>query len=296
MTTIVMTGATGGLGAKAAAHFTADPGIRLIVGARGAGRTVPGAQVLPLDLVSLASVRDFAAGVQERLGEDKIDALVLNAGLNTSDLQQRTVDGFEVAFAANHLAHYLLARLLLNNVADNGRLVITTSDTHDPGEFPLAPRSMDPQALADPYPGGRLDAFRAYPSSKLANLLTARSFAARDDITGRAIEVIAYNPGFTMDTGLAGSAVWSAVAAKVVLPVLQQVSRLRPGFTPGTSDRAGEALAQLTLGTVKPPPGRIYASVVNAEITYPDPAKLARNDIVRDRLWRESAEMVGLPA
>ena len=77
--TIVMTGATSGLGAHAFAHLAGSPGTDIIVGARGS-RDLPNATVLPLDLASLQSVRDFAEAVKQQLGDRKIDMLVLNAG------------------------------------------------------------------------------------------------------------------------------------------------------------------------------------------------------------------------
>jgi NAD(P)-dependent dehydrogenase (short-subunit alcohol dehydrogenase family) len=86
MTTVVMTGATGGIGRHAAQIIAKEPGTHLIIGARGNGRTVPaGSEVLPLDLMSLDSVRAFADAVKHRLGEGKIDMLVLNAGLQGPD-------------------------------------------------------------------------------------------------------------------------------------------------------------------------------------------------------------------
>jgi hypothetical protein len=72
------------------------------------------------------------------------------------------------------------------------------------------------------------------------------------------------------------------------------ISRFKSAFYPGTPERAGEVLAQLALGTVTPPPGRVYVSLVKGEITFPNPSELARNDDARDLLWRQSAAMVGL--
>jgi NAD(P)-dependent dehydrogenase (short-subunit alcohol dehydrogenase family) len=164
----------------------------IIVGARGR-REIAGATVLPLDLGSLESVRSFAEAVRERLGNAQMNALALNAGAQFRN-DQRSVDGFEMTFAANHLAHYLLARLLMPCMAEGGRLVITTSDTHDPSKMPLAPRTLDPDALAHPT---KSSTARAYSASKLCNLLVARSFAALDDVSQRDISVIAYNPGLT---------------------------------------------------------------------------------------------------
>jgi len=143
---IVMTGATSGLGAAALKRLTAQPNTEIIVGARGS-RDIAGATVLPLDLSSLESVRTFAEAVKERLGDAQINALILNAGAQFRQ-EQRSADGFEMTVAVNHLAHYLLARLLMPCMAEGGRLVITTSDTH--GQWPLAPKTLDPEALAHP--------------------------------------------------------------------------------------------------------------------------------------------------
>jgi NAD(P)-dependent dehydrogenase (short-subunit alcohol dehydrogenase family) len=275
----------------------AQPDTRVIVGARGAGPD--GVEALPLDLASLASVRTFAKAVQERLGGAPINMLVLNAGAQYRKAGPRSADGFEPTFAVNHLAHYLLARLLLSSLADGGRLVITTSDTHDPAILPFAPKALDPQRLAHPDKPGFSAAVRAYSASKLCNLLTARAFAALDEVMARRIQVIAYNPGLTLGTKLGRAesqrmAPPRAAPNPVVRATLGLVSRFKSAFYPGTLERAGEVLAQLALGTVTTPPGRIYASLVKGELTFPDPSALARSDEARDRLWRDSAAMVGL--
>ena len=172
---VVMTGATSGIGAHALGHLVAQPDAHVIVGARGAG--LKGADALPLDLASLASVRTFAEVVKQRLGGAPIDMLVLNAGAQYAK-GQRSADGFEATFAVNHLAHYLLARLLLPILADGGRLVITTSDTHDPAILPFAPKVLEPQQWA--HPDNPRSPIRAYPASKLCNLLTARAPGCQD--------------------------------------------------------------------------------------------------------------------
>ncbi|MCL2585398.1 MAG: SDR family NAD(P)-dependent oxidoreductase [Streptosporangiales bacterium] len=295
--TVVMTGGTAGLGAHALRRMTAEPGTRVIAGVRGEGRTVPGADVLPLDLASLDSVREFAAAVTRETGDDRIDLLVLNAGLQTHPAGRRSADGYELTFAVNHLAHYLLARLLLPRIADGGRLVITTSDTHDPAIVPFGPRALDPRALARPGRGGPGSGFRAYSASKLCNLLTARSFAALEEVRARRIAVVAFNPGLTGGTSLVvrDSPVVRAATTILTHSVFRVAGRFRPAFAMGTPERAGEALAAVALGRVSPPDGRVYVSLVKGEITFPDPSDLARRDDVRDLLWRESAVMTGLP-
>ena len=139
---------------------------------------------------------------------------------------------------------------------------------------------------------------RAYPASKLCNLLTARGFAALEEVKSRHIHVVAYNQGLTLGTNLGRSGTQRKSQPTRPGPIPRAVfwllGRFNGAFSPGTPERAGEALAQLALGTVSPPSGRIYASLVKGEITFPDPSELARNDDAREMLWRQSAEVVGL--
>lgn len=293
---IVMTGATSGIGAQALELLAREPGARVLVGARGTNRVVPGGvQTVPLDLTSLGSVREFAHAVTEQLAGSPIDVLVLNAAVQMRHLDGRTADGFEITFGVNHLAHYLLARLLLPHVADEGRIVVTTSDTHDPNQVPFGPRSLDPAALAHPAGrGGVGSGFRAYAASKLCNLLTARSLADEPGVRERRIRVIAYDPGLTGGTNLAQLGPWAQRAVSVAgRPLLSLVGRVNPAFAMGTPQRAGQVLAQLATGELAPPPGVVYVSLVRGEVTFPAPSALARDDAVRDDLWTRSAVMVG---
>jgi NAD(P)-dependent dehydrogenase (short-subunit alcohol dehydrogenase family) len=285
-----MTGGTSGLGQVAAQRITAAPDTRLLIGARTSREPF---ETLRLDLTKLASVRQFAQATHETLGANPIHALVLNAGVQVPDINHRTEDGFETTFAANHLAHYLLLRLLLPRLADDATVIITTSDTHDPETNPMgAPKSLDPELLAHPRPDGKSGfraGFRAYAASKLCNLLTARALAAPPEATDRRWRVIAYNPGFTPGTGLNRD--WPAWArlAGVVGTALRPVARL------ATVEQAGDALADLALGQVVPPAGRLYASLVRRRLTWPDPSALAQRDDLMHELWQQSARMVGLP-
>lgn len=294
---VVMTGGTAGLGAHALRHIAAQPDTLVIVGARGSGRTVPrGVEVIPLDLASLDSVREFADAVARRLGDVRIDALVLNAGMQTSNNERRSTDGYESTFAVNHLAHYLLARLLVPHMADLGRLVITTSETHDPAITPIAPKTLDPQALAHPYKRGLGSGIRAYAASKLCNLLTAQSFAALNEVKARQIMVIAFSPGLTGGTSLGRD---SPRAMRVFVTLLMHtifrlIGLFRPEYVISTPERSGEALAEVALGAVTPPRGRIYMSLVKGQPKFPDPSELARSREAQERLWRDSAAMVGI--
>ena len=63
-----------------------------------------------------------------------------------------------------------------------------------------------------------------------------------------------------------------------------------------TPEHAGDILAQLADRTLTPPPGRVYASLVRGQLTYPDPSALAQDPAAREELWRDSADLTGLPA
>ena len=72
-------------------------------------------------------------------------------------------------------------------------------------------------------------------------------------------------------------------------------SLVRPLAGINTIEQAGNAIADLALGTIVPPTGHIYASLVKGTLTWPDPSELAQDDTAMKGLWVESARMVGLP-
>src|SRR3984893_15530968 len=259
--------------------------------------------MLPLDHQPLSNARASSGGAARELGPAQINSLVLNAGLLFPNDDTRSADGFEAAFAVNHLAHYLLLRLLPPRLAQGATVILTTSGTHDTPEktimgFIIAPPLYaDARFLAhperdpnrDPHPliaGGR-----TYSSSKLCNLLTARALAAQPDTRARRLTIIAYDPGHSPGTGLVRNGnfvinlLWKPLA-----PALRLI--LRGSNSP---EAAGHALAQLALGQIPPPFGRIYAALRSGIITWPDPSELARRDDVRDALWRDSGALVDLP-
>jgi NAD(P)-dependent dehydrogenase (short-subunit alcohol dehydrogenase family) len=295
MKTIVMTGGTAGIGLAAAKQLRSRQGVRLLLGARDT-TSVEG-DSRPLDLTRLDSVRSFAAAVQEWLAGSSIDALVLNAGTQFVDVNQRTEDGFETTFAVNHLAHYLLLRLLMPRLATGAIVVITTSNLHDPRTNPIAaPQHADVERLAR---GQTLltarsrdarAAIRAYAASKLCNLLTACHLAASDTAQKQGLRVIAFNPGLTPGTQLARR---HSAALKFLFTVIAPA--LRPIMRINTPEGGGSLLADLALGKIVAPAGRIYASQVKRRLTWPDPSELAGDEAVINKLWADSATLVRLP-
>jgi NAD(P)-dependent dehydrogenase (short-subunit alcohol dehydrogenase family) len=302
MTTIVMTGGTSGFGAIAAERLARSGDARLILGARRA-RPASAGESIPLDLTRLDSVRAFATSVAERLGDTPVDALVLNAGVVRPDDAGRTTDGFETTFAVNHLAHYLLLRLLMPALADGAVVVLTTSGTHDPANRAglAPPRHADAELLAHPDRDPDRDTRprkageHAYTASKLCAVLTARSLAQH-----RRVTAVAYCPGQVFGTGLAKDLsfplrmAWSLLGTSALGWPLRRLNR-----TFNSRSAAGGALADLALGRAEPPmppEGRGYAALRRGELTWPDPSELARRDDLAQELWDDSARLVGLPA
>lgn len=300
MSTIVMTGGTSGFGAIATDRLTLSDNVRLILGAR---QPTAAGESIPLDLAELDSVRAFATLVRERLGDTPVDALVLNAGVILPDIDGRTVDGFETTFAVNHLAHYLLLRLLLPILADRAIVVLTTSGTHDPANHTglTPPRHADAELLAHPERDPdrntqpRKAGEHAYTASKLCTVLTARSLVEHRDGRPRRLTVVAYDPGQVFGTGLAKDLsfplriAWSLLGTSLLGWPMRRLNRNLNSRT-----AAGNTLADLTLGLATPPSGRIYAALRQGQLSWPDPSELAGRDELAQTLWNDSARLVGL--
>ncbi|WP_206039477.1 SDR family NAD(P)-dependent oxidoreductase [Rhodococcus sp. HNM0563] len=296
MAIIVMTGSSSGFG-EIAARLAREKGADVLAGARTVSTNF-----IPVDLACLDSVRAFAATVRQRLGDTPLDALVLNAGLILPNDAERTHDGFETTFAVNHLAHYLLVRLLMPSFAEEARIVITTSGTHDPTLRTglEAPRHADADLLAHPdrdterHLVPQRAGQHAYSASKLCNVLTVRALSVHPDIRARHITALAYDPGQVFGTGLVRSLprprriAWSVFGTALGAP-LRRLDR-----TMNTRAAAGLALASLVSGRTTPPPGRCYAALRSGRLSFPDPSTLARRDDVARALWNDSARMVGL--
>src|ERR1700676_4048572 len=132
--TALITGATSGLGLRAAAELARDPTWHVIVTGRDPERTQAsasriGAEAQSLELGSLQDVRHFAERLRDR-DHPPLQALVCNAGVQFVGAQSPSKDGYDATFAVNHLGHFLLVCLLLERLAAPARVVIVSSGTH----------------------------------------------------------------------------------------------------------------------------------------------------------------------
>ncbi|HXP12882.1 MAG TPA: SDR family oxidoreductase [Stellaceae bacterium] len=192
--TVVITGATSGLGSVAAERL-AQLGARLVLVARNRtkaeamARTLrdrhPGleAQILIADLSSLAEIRKLAAALPE--AAPRIDVLINNAGAIFSR-RETTVDGLERTFALNHMAYFLLTVLLLDRLKAGApaRIVNVASEAHRNASLDFGDLQTEKN-----YSG-----WLAYRRSKLANILFTSELARR--LEGSTVTANCLHPGF----------------------------------------------------------------------------------------------------
>jgi NAD(P)-dependent dehydrogenase (short-subunit alcohol dehydrogenase family) len=190
----VVTGANSGLG-YATARGLALRGARILLACRSEERgaealarlrsEVPGAlaEVRPLDLADLASVRSFAAGYDT----DRLDLLINNAGVMAVPYA-KTADGFETQFGVNHLGHFALTGLLLPRLlaAPGARVISVSSSMHRTGNVEFHDLNSE----------RRYRRWTAYGRSKTANLLFIHELAHRLAAAGADTVAAAAHPGF----------------------------------------------------------------------------------------------------
>lgn len=298
---VIVTGATGGIG-LACARSLAGTGVRhLILLGRDAARLAAaasdighGAQTLRCDLSSMASVRAAATEWESRVRAGTappLAGLVLNAGLQTASGPLRfSPEGYELTFATNHLGHFLLALLLLPGMAEPGRIVVTSSGTHDPstieGRF-NRPYRVDAEALARPAPGrvSRIAHLRRYSTSKLCNLLFAYELDRKLRAAGRDITCNALDPGAVPATGLLRDS-GRMLRALVAGPLLRW-----SGVRVETPEAAGAALARLVLDpALEGVGGRYFAGLRETRSSV-----LSYDESLAAELWRGSLRLCGMP-
>lgn len=180
---MVVTGASAGIG-KATAEALAYAGatVAMVCRSRERGqkamqdiqKKVPGADLhLHLaDLSLMGNVRELAQELSSTY--PVIDVLVNNAGMMPG-LQQLTVEGWEVSWATNHLAPFLLTNLLMDSLlaAPQGRIINVTSEAHRLGQI-----DFEHAGMAKKY-----SAVTAYADSKLANIYFTYELARRTEFT-----------------------------------------------------------------------------------------------------------------
>jgi NAD(P)-dependent dehydrogenase (short-subunit alcohol dehydrogenase family) len=276
-TTIVLTGASDGIGAAAARQLS-DAGHRLILVGRstektGAVAAETGAEHFTADFASLAEVRVLAANIADAVGDGGIDVLANNAGGIFGD-RTPTVDGFEKTMQVNHLAPFLLTNLLLPHLLRARGAVVNTSS--------IAHRLFAHLDVDDLDNTRRFSPNKAYGDAKLANVLFAKSLHAK--FHARGLSAVAFHPG-TVRTNFAAES--SSIMRLLYRTPLRRVLLIGPEkggatlrwFIDGTPDETWISGAYYD--------ERVLTTRVNPQVN--DPA-------LADALWQRSAELTGISA
>lgn len=292
MRTIVITGASDGIGAaasrqlasgrhqashehgrSAATGMPAEGDSRLILVGRSpektrAVATATGAEYHLADFTRLDEVRDLAAALNDTC--DRIDVLANNAGGIFSG-PATTEDGFEKTFQVNHLGPYLLTHLLIDKLLDSRAAVVNTSS--------VGARLFGRIDRDDLNTWRQFSPNRAYGNAKLANILFAKGLHERFHDQG--LSAVAFHPGmvatsFASDTSSYFRRVYHGVLARLLISPEAGGARLQYFIDgePGLSWRSGEYYGK---------PGTISRTNRQAY----DPGLLREH-------WDRSAEMIGV--
>jgi NAD(P)-dependent dehydrogenase (short-subunit alcohol dehydrogenase family) len=279
--TIVITGATSGIGEVAAVRLAAE-GARIVLIARDRQRAAEtlrrlevsapgrGHTVHYADLSRLAQMKRVAQEILAR--EQQIDVLVNNAGALFNQ-RALTEDGLERTFATNHLAYFVVTNLLLERLqaSPGARIISTASAAHERS-------TLD---FADLQSARGFSGMRVYGRSKLMNILFTRELARR--LVGTGVTANCLHPGFVATRFGDASGGW----------LFHTMLRAAKGFAL-TPEKGAETLTYLASSQeVQNVSGAYFVRC--RQVT---PSRAAQSAEDARRLWEVSAQIagVGIPA
>lgn len=311
--TVIITGASSGVGLQAAKALVKRGQWHVLMACRDLSKAEKAAQavgipqgsytIMPIDLASLESVRTF---VQDfRASGRSLDALVCNAAIYLPLLKEplRSPEGYELSVATNHLGHFLLCNLMLEDLkhspAAERRLVILGTVTHNPdelgGKIPPQANIGNLKGLAEGFKapismidGKAFNSVKAYKDSKVCNVLTMRELHRR----------------YHESTGIVFSSLYPGCVATTALfrnhyPLFQKLFPLFQKYITGgfvSEELAGERVATVVAdpeysqsgiywswGNRQKKNGKSFVQKVSPE---------ARSEAKAERMWDLSAKLV----
>ncbi|GGD80103.1 SDR family NAD(P)-dependent oxidoreductase [Microbacterium murale] len=272
--TVVITGASDGIGAAAARRLHADGHEVVVVGRSRAKTRAMAAELkadhLEADYSRLDDVRELAAALASRY--PRIDVLANNAG-GMFGARTETVDGFEQTFQVNHLAPFLLTNLLQDVLLASGAAVIQTSS--------VAARLFGSVDMSDLDSRCDYTPMKAYGAAKLANILFTRELHNR--FHRRGLNAAAFHPGVI-------ASAFAADTSSRAMGFLYN-NRFARRFL-GTPESGADQLVWLAETTPGEAwvPGLYYEKRSIAARVNPQGT---RDDLAHE-LWERSATMTGL--
>jgi NAD(P)-dependent dehydrogenase (short-subunit alcohol dehydrogenase family) len=272
--TIVITGATSGIGEVAAIRL-AEQGARIVFTARDRARaeaTMTKLHKANRDAQHMAHLVDLSLlsemkRVAEEIGrEPAIDVLINNAGA-LFNRRQETSDGLEMTFALNHMSYFVITNLLLPKLKAGARIVSTASGAHRRAKLDF----NDLQSRQG-YSG-----FAVYSKSKLCNILFTREVARR--IAGSGVTANCLHPGFV--------ATRFGDQSGGLLSALVRVAKPFGGISP---EKGADTIVYLASSpNVSSVSGDYF---YECKIDMPSPE--ARSDRDAKKLWDMSAQISGV--
>ena len=274
--TIVITGATSGIGEVAAMRL-ARQGARLLLVARDPRRAervlarlrgaapAAGHGVYEADLSRVSEMKRVGAEIAK--AEPRIDILINNAGAFFS-ARRLTEDGLERTFALNHMAYFVLTCTLIDRLkaAAPSRIVSTASDAHRGARLDFT----DLQGEKG------YDGYKAYGRSKLCNILFSRELARR--LAGTGLTANCLHPGFvaTRFGDRAGGVMSLVIRAAKLFAISPQKGADTIVHLASSPEAAGSS-------------GGYFYKCLPAT-----PTAEARDDAAAARLWAESVRIAGV--
>lgn len=281
MKNILLTGATSGIGEAAAMKF-AELGYNLFLTARNPAKaeevdakirsSSPAAQIHWL-MGNFAKLEDVRKIANDFIGlGEPLDLLFSNAGLATGK-RELSHDGFEMMFAVNHLAPFLLTNLLLEKLCEGegeARVVLTASAAY---------KFVNELNVDDLQWQSKFKPMQAYGHSKLANILFTQSLAQKlpERAPRKSMAINCFHPGF-VGTGLASD----TRTGKIVMGLF------RPFIRSGMKG----AETGIYLATDPEVHGRMGGYYMDCKQQKLKPH--ARDMKKAEALWQASAELCGL--
>ena len=273
--TVVITGATSGIG-QAAAEKLAAAGARIVLVARDRTRgdaaltrlrsIGPGAthRAYYADLSLVAEMK--RVGREIATAEPRIDVLINNAG-GMFNRREVTKDGLEMTFATNHLSYFVLTRMLTERLAASApaRVVNTASHAHRGAKLDFSDLQM----------GKSYSGFRAYGRSKLCNIFFTRELARR--LADSGVTANSLHPGF-VDTRIGDQ---NGGFGARVFGVLKKFA-LSP-------EKGAETIVYLASSSVP----AVVSGAYFCKCQVYEPSKEAQDDDAGRRLWQESERLAG---
>ncbi|CAM8937386.1 unnamed protein product [Rhodiola kirilowii] len=310
---VIVTGASSGLGLATAKALSETGEWHVIMAcrnflkaekaAKSVGMTKENYTIMHLDLASLDSVRQFVDNYKK--SGRPLDVLVCNAAvyLPTAKEPTYTAEGFEISVGTNHLGHFLLARLLLDDLKESDypskRLIIVGSITGNTntlaGNVPPKANLGDLRGLAGGLngvggspmiDGGEFDGAKAYKDSKVCNMLTMQEFHRRyHQETG--ITFTSLYPGCIATTGLFREHI---PLFRLLFPPFQKY--ITKGYV--SEEEAGLRLAQVVSDPSLTKSG-VYWSWNKNSASFENQLSEEASDPEKARkVWEVSEKLVGL--